>query len=239
MESSDVRVELVVFDVAGTTVRDDDAVHDCLRQALAAAGVPVTRDEVNEVMGMAKPVALGKLLDRHGGGPRATDAQISEVHTSFVHRMIAHYQHAAGVEPMPHAEETFRELRNAGVRVALDTGFSRVILDTILDRLGWTGSQVLDATVASDEVEHGRPHPDMIERAMQLTGVTRAEAVAKVGDTPSDLEEGTAAHCGLVIGVMNGSHTGEQLQRAPHTHLISHLGLLTKVILGQNLVTAR
>ena len=117
-----MRIELVVFDVAGTTVRDDDAVNDCLRQALAGAGVAVTRDEVNQVMGIAKPVAIGKLLDRYGGPTRATTSQVHEIHTDFFSRMITHYRQGAGIEPMPHAEETLSELRRAGVRVALDTG---------------------------------------------------------------------------------------------------------------------
>jgi len=238
MDSSNVRIELAVFDVAGTTVRDDDAVHDCLRGALADAGVRVTRADVNEVMGIAKPVAIGMLLARHGASRRWTTSHIDEIHSSFLRRMIAHYQNSPDVQPMPNTEATFAKLRAAGVRIALDTGFSRVILDTILSRLGWTGSQVLDVTVASDEVAHGRPHPDLIEKAMQLTEVTNPAAVAKVGDTPADLEEGSAAHCGLVVGVTNGSHTIDQLKRHPHTHLISHLGLLPKVVLGHGMVTA-
>ena len=44
--------------------------------------------------------------------------------------------------------------------------------------------------------------------------------VAKVGDTPADLEEGHNAGCGLVVGVVGGTHTREQLEPYPHTHLI-------------------
>jgi phosphonatase-like hydrolase len=235
MDSGDVKIELVVFDVAGTTVRDDDAVNDCLRAALAAAGVRVTRADVNQVMGIAKPVAIGKLLERHGSS-RATPSHVHEIHDDFLERMIAHYKNSEGIQPMPHAEDTFMRLRRGGVRVALDTGFSRTILDTILDRLKWTNAQLLDATIASDEVLRGRPHPDLVLKAMELTGVRNPAAVAKVGDTPADLEEGVAARCGLVVGVMNGSHTGAELRRHPHTHLIAHLGLLPKLVLGQGLI---
>ena len=64
------------------------------------------------------------------------------------------------------------------------------------------------------------------------------DSVAKVGDTPSDLEEGAAARCGLIVGVTNGSHTTDQLKRHPHTHLIAHLGQLPKVVLSQDLISA-
>jgi phosphoglycolate phosphatase-like HAD superfamily hydrolase len=56
-------IQLVVFDMAGTTVHDDDAVNVCLRQALnAGAGVEADRESVNRVMGEPKPVAIAKLL---------------------------------------------------------------------------------------------------------------------------------------------------------------------------------
>jgi phosphonatase-like hydrolase len=227
-----MKIELVVFDMAGTTVRDDDAVNACLRAALAAVDVEVTRDEVNAVMGIAKPVAIRELLCARSRGRLVDDDRVRGVHSDFLHRMIDHYQRSSIVEPMPHTMTVFDDLRRAGVRVALDTGFSRTIVDAILDRLGWNDSGVLDATVASDEVDRGRPHADLVLRAMSLTGVSNPEAVAKVGDTPADLEEGLAAHCGLLVGVTNGSHTADQLKRCPHTHLLPDLSTLPSLVLN-------
>jgi phosphoglycolate phosphatase-like HAD superfamily hydrolase len=60
----------------------------------------------------------------------------------------------------------------------------------------------------------------MVRRAMQLTGVKDPRRVIKVGDTPSDLHEGTSAACGMVVGVTSGSHTAEELRPHPHTMLI-------------------
>ena len=57
-------------------------------------------------------------------------------------------------------------------------------------------------------------------------------AVAKIGDTPSDLGEGNAAGCGLVIGVTNGTHTREQMAAHPHTHLIASLAELPALVLA-------
>ena len=133
---------------------------------------------------------------------------------------------------MPHAEEVLREIRAAGVKVAVDTGFSRPIADAILGRLGWAAGRFLDATVTSDEVAQGRPFPELIERAMELTGVADPAEVAKVGDTPSDLQEGTSAGCGLVIGVCNGTHRRDQLAACPHTHLIGSLRELPALVLA-------
>ena len=81
------------------------------------------------------------------------------IHRDFLASMVHHYATSATVEPMPHALEVFATLRDGGIRVALDTGFSRPILNSILRRLGWDSPKILDATVASDEVARGRPAP--------------------------------------------------------------------------------
>jgi len=226
-----VSIELVVLDMAGTTVRDDDAVHICLQAALAGTGFSFTRDEVNDVMGIPKPSAIEILVSARSGQPPAA-VEVDRIHADFLRRMLAHYETGPDVGEIPGAAATFEALRAAGAKVALDTGFSRPIVDAVLRRLGWIGRGLLDATVASDEVARGRPAPDLIFRAMELTGVKSAGAVAKVGDTPSDLQEGTAAGCGLVVGVTFGSHTRAQLAGHPHTHLIDSLEELPALLRG-------
>lgn len=225
-------IELVIFDMAGTTVRDDDAVNVCLRDALAPQ-MSVTRDEVNSVMGLPKPTAIRLLLEgKLKARGEVSTKLVNSIHDGFLALMLHHYQNAPDIEPMPHTLETFCQLKEEGMRIALDTGFSRHIVDAILERLGWNEGGLVDATVASDEVERGRPHADLALRAMELTGVRDPKLVAKVGDTPSDLQEGTAAGCQLVIGVTNGSHTREQLASHRHTHLIASLKELPALILG-------
>jgi phosphonatase-like hydrolase len=220
-----MKVELVVFDMAGTTVYDDDSVNVCLRDALADVGVHVDREAVNRVMGEPKPVALAKLLSRAGSQSLDPHGPLVEaVHANFERRMLWYYKNGTTVRAVDDAAEVFAALKGHGVKVALDTGFNRVIADAILERLGWsTNGTLIDAVVASDEVERGRPHPDLIERAMLLMRVPNASAVAKVGDTPADLLEGTAAGCGLVIGITSGSHARNALSIHPHTHLIERL----------------
>jgi phosphonatase-like hydrolase len=226
-----MKIRLVVLDMAGTTVHDDDAVNTCLREALKFGGFDVGRDEVNAVMGMPKPVAIRTLVERKWNvGTPAPQPLVDALYDDFEARMLEYYRTDPGVRPMPHAVEALREIQAAGIKIALDTGFSRPITDAILDRLGWAGGELLDATVTSDEVARGRPFPDLIERAMTLTGVAEPKQVAKVGDTPSDLQEGASAGCGLVIGVTNGTHRRDQLAAYPHTHLIGSLKELPALV---------
>jgi len=225
-------IELVVFDLAGTTVDDGGAVNRCLRAALLADGFGAEPDAVDAVMGLAKPVALRALL-----GAEATDARVERVLADFTARMTAFYASDPSVVEMPGASDAFRALKRAGVGVALDTGFSREIVRVLLDRMGWEGEGLVDASVTSDEVERGRPYPDMIRALMGRLKVSAAHQVAKVGDTPSDLEEGSHAGCGLIIGYTGGTHTRAQLARWPHTHLIDALADLPDLVFQGSTIT--
>jgi phosphonatase-like hydrolase len=222
--------ELVVFDIAGTTVFDGDAVNTCLRGALRdVAGLPFGRDEVNAFMGIPKPVAITRLLaERQGRAPEP--ARVDAVYRDFEAKMLEHYRTSPEVKEVEGATVVYAELRELGLKVALDTGFGRAITDTVLQRLGWSVPRVIDATVTADDVAAGRPAPDMVRRAMQLTGVKDPRRVVKVGDTPSDLQEGTNAGCGMVVGVTSGSHTAEELRPHPHTLLIDSVRDLPGVL---------
>ena len=231
MDEQGKRFDLVVFDIAGTTVYDGDAVATCLREALRhVAGVSFGRDDVNAYMGVAKPVAIGELL--HGRLGAVPDAQrVDQVHRDFMDRMLDHYRSNPQVREAGGASAVFVALRSRGIKVALDTGFGRTITDAVLGRLGWTVPAVLDATVTSDDVAHGRPAPDMVHRAMALTGVSDATRVVKVGDTPADLHEGTNARCGMVIGITSGSHTADELRPHPHTALVESVREVPPLVL--------
>ncbi len=214
-------VDLVVFDMAGTTVRDEGGgVSRCLREALAAEGVEAAPAAVDAVMGLPKPEALARLVATSSRA-EALAPRIGALHADFRRRMLDHYENAPDVGEIPGSAAAFARLRAGGVRVALDTGFDRGIAGAVLARLGWAVGPTLDAWIASDEVARGRPHPDMIRALMQRLDLAEPGRVAKVGDTPADLEEGTRAGCGLVVGVCSGSHTAVQLAACPHTHLVA------------------
>jgi phosphoglycolate phosphatase-like HAD superfamily hydrolase len=104
-------------------------------------------------------------------------------------------------------------------------------MDAILLRLGWH-EEVLDFTVTSDEVEAGRPHAHMIQRAMTAMKVDDPARVMKVGDTAADMREGVAARAGSVVGVLSGTGTRAELEEAGATHVIDDVSRLPRLVFG-------
>ncbi len=227
-------IELVVFDVAGTTVMDGDFVIDAMDEALRTADVHVERDAIRARMGLPKPVAIRTLLRDHSERKWDADHLIDDVHSHFLSRLIDGYRERHDIQEAAGASDVFAALHERGVKVALDTGFSRAVLDVLLERLRWQASGLIDCSVTSDEVSHGRPAPDLIRRAMQLTAVADSAAVMKVGDTPADLESGFAAACGQVVGVSYGTHSKRELQRLYAVPVLSRLADLLPLLAGED-----
>ena len=225
------QTKMVVFDMAGTTVEDDDNVHQSLIKAMQSKGYTITREDANRVMGYPKPVAIDTLLNENFKVEAGARRELTEkIHTFFLLDMVHHYRYNPEVKAKPNVEYVFDMLRKRGIKVVIDTGFSRDIADAIIDRLQWRTNNLIDYSVTSDEVKHGRPYPDMIQKAMAEFGITDPAQVTKVGDTPSDLMEGLSAKCGHVIGVTWGAYTRSELEKEKYTHLVDDLMDILKIV---------
>lgn len=216
-------LELVIFDMAGTTVRDDNQVPEAFTAALAAHGISVSAAQINNLRGASKRQAIAALLPPGGD----LEARIDRVYAGFREELARRFTGTA--REVPGAAAVFAQLRKRGLRVALNTGFDRDTTRMLMAALGWNEAMV-DAIACGDEVAQGRPAPDLIHRCMALTGVKSADAVANLGDTVLDLRAGHAAGVRLNIGVLSGAHNRELLAAQPHTHLIASVAELPALL---------
>jgi phosphonatase-like hydrolase len=210
-------LKLLVFDLAGTTIKDRGQVADAFIAALAEQRVAITAAELSEVRGSSKREAVLHFIPE--GPDRMQRADMA--YASFREHLAQRYGRE-GVEPIDGAEQLFRWLRAKGVRIALNTGFDRDLTGLLLRALSWEEG-IVDAVVCGDEVRQGRPAPYLIFRAMEFTATTSVHQVANVGDTVLDLKAGHNAGVRWNVGVLSGAHGRPQLERAPHTHILQSL----------------
>jgi phosphonatase-like hydrolase len=226
------RISLVVFDLAGTTVHDDDFVTRCLYEGARQVGLATSCAEIGRNIGTNKRhlyrwlIARGRgadLLLEQMGTARLDDAGerlADEAFRRYEQEMIALYR--SECREVDGTSATFAWLKERGIKVATDTGFHKSINEAVHDRLGWRAQGLVDLAVDVQDVpgERGRPAPYMLFLAMQRLGIESVHEVVKVGDQPADLLEGHNAGCRGVIGVLSGSMTAKELGGYWHTHLI-------------------
>lgn len=216
-------IELAVLDMAGTTVDDGGAVYTALLECVTGAGADVDAALLQRWMGTDKRAAIRALLP---GDP--SDGAVESAYADFSARLAVAYAQTPPV-PFPGVEEAWATLRAAGVAVALTTGFARDVADPLLAHLGW-GPEVVDAVVCADDVPAGRPAPFMVHRAMALTGTGSVARVLVAGDTVVDLQSGVNAGAAMVVGVLTGQLSADELGRQRHTHLLPSVALLPQLL---------
>ncbi|PSB22342.1 phosphatase [filamentous cyanobacterium CCP1] len=237
-----VQVQLVVFDMAGTTVKDENEVQACFFKAAEHTGLQANPAQITAMMGWPKKRVFETLWQQNLGANHPDYFQRVETsYTTFREVLENHYQ-TQPVYPTEGCLELFEWLRSNRIKIGLNTGFYREVTNIILQRLGWhqglnadyvgTEDSLIQVSVTPSEIHNneGRPAPYMIQKAMYKLGIKDPQSVIVIGDTPSDLEAGINAHCFRSLGVTNGTHTKEQLESYPNHGLISSIAELKPLI---------
>ncbi|MFX1759747.1 phosphonatase-like hydrolase [Rhodococcus sp. As11] len=221
-------IRLAVLDMAGTTVADDGLVVRAFDEAATAVGLPESgpeRDDarryVLDTMGQSKIVVFRALFGSDERARIANDA---------FERAYERFVDAGDVAPIPGAEKTITQLREAGVKVALTTGFSRSTQDRLLDALGWR--DLADIALTPADAGRGRPYPDMILTALLRTGTDDVREIAVVGDTAGDMLSGLRSGASVVAGTRTGAHDEATLREAGATHVLDSIVALPALIVS-------
>lgn len=218
-------IDLVIFDMAGTTIEDHGEVLTAFRSALEKNHIPVSADFLQKWRGASKKEVLRICIEeQYGKDSPDNPRRIAQAYDDFRFLLEDLYVRN-GVRPIPGAAETFSRLREQSIRIALTSGFYRKVADLILRQVGWNAGTI-DASVCSDEVPQGRPAPYLIFRAMEATRTTDVRRVVNVGDTTLDLLSAAFAGVRGNIGVLTGSQTIAHLGIVRHTHILPSVAAL-------------
>ncbi len=137
--------EAVLFDLDGVLISSQEAIIELWQRLLASHGLPLTDSD----------------LHHHvlGCGPEHTvDALFPADVRATVLAAIRAAEPDLGYRPLPGARSVVRTLSAAGVPLALVTSASSGRAGAVLTSLGL--ADCFAATVAWDDTERGKPHPD-------------------------------------------------------------------------------
>ena len=227
-------IKMVVFDMAGTTVNENNIVYKTLQHA------------INNIGGYG--LKLGEVLE-HGAGKEKLhaittvlqkcvnleDEQLAEkIFQSFLQALEKAYE-VEDIYPNSNANELFVVLKDMNILRVLNTGYDRKTAESLLKKLNWVVGRDVDALVTASDVPKNRPYPDMIDFARIKFAITDPAAVVKIGDSIIDIQEGKNAGCALSIGITAGAHDATQLKSAHPDHIIDDLLEIVPIIEKYNL----
>jgi phosphoglycolate phosphatase len=214
-------IELICFDMAGTTVNDHGLVLEAFRRTIEE--LDVVGDEaikaeayVIETMGQSKIEVFGVLFDER-----------AEVANEAFERHFVKAAHEVGVSEVPGAREAVENLKGRGIGVALTTGFSPSTREALIDVLGW--SELFNLRVSPADAGRGRPAPDMVLLCALRSRVSAVQTIMVVGDTASDMQAGRRAGVGQCVGVLTGTDDHARLMASGADLVVSSVADLTKL----------
>jgi phosphonatase-like hydrolase len=220
-------IKLVVFDMAGTTVDEQNVVYKTVHQALLRAGMEVSLETVLlHAAGKEKFQAIKDVIEAENATGHINALAVFQDFEQLLDEAYATLMPL----PMPGVETVFARLRARNIRIVLNTGYKNTVARGLLEKLGWEEGLHFNLLITADDVERGRPYPDMILLAMAKFEITDAASVAKIGDSKVDIEEGKSAGCGIYAGITTGAQTAEQLAEAAPTHILNALEALLPLL---------
>lgn len=215
-------IGLVVFDVDGTLIDSAALIVGAMQDACDQCGVPFVGDA-------ALLHTVG--LPLRESVPVLFSALTAEQHEALIAVYSSEYRRRRQAADSPErlfegVAEGLQRLWSAGLTLAVATGKSMRGLQAALAKHQIGG---FFATLQTGDHGPGKPHPDMLERAIAETE-SRPTTTLMVGDTTFDMEMGSRAHV-RTVGVSWGHHTVAALQQSGAEFLVQSFGELVALLL--------
>jgi HAD superfamily hydrolase (TIGR01509 family) len=170
----------VIFDCDGTLVDSEPLAGEAWRRTLEPYGYAVTDADLEACVGIPYARTHAYLAER------VQIPSADALWPTVREHLFALFDER--LEPFADAQQTLAELRAGGVPVAVASSSVRERLDRTLAATGYA----FEVSVAGDEVEHGKPAPDMFLLAARRLGIAPERCVV-VEDSAPGVAAGRAA----------------------------------------------
>lgn len=217
--------DAVLFDMDGLLI-DSEPLWTVAEIELAKRLGGAWDDDIKAaIIGTRLDVAVLKVLEWYGvdHGP----AEVTTAMDFLLARMVELFHDELPL--MPGALALVDGVRALAVPTALVSSSYRVLMDAALDTLG---RDRFDATLAGDEVTHGKPSPEPYLRVCEMLGVSPRRCVI-VEDAMSGVESGEAAGATVVAVPWIAP-----IDARPHRPVVASLELVDPTWLIRQTLTA-
>jgi pyrophosphatase PpaX len=206
------KIRAVLFDLDGTIIDTNELIIETFLHVLKGA-VPEGFGRKHIIPSMGQPLTMQ--LQQFSG--QADVAVLTQAYREY-----NHLRHDEMVALFPGVAEVIPQLRKAGIRIGIVTTKMRATTIRALELLGLYES--IETIVSLDDVEHAKPHPEPVARAIQALGTEPSETLM-VGDSSVDMGSAIAAGA-IPVGVAWSLKGEENLFEAGAVHMLREMNEL-------------
>jgi len=216
----DKSIKALVFDMAGTTVNEGGIVYKTLYKTIRNYGLNIKSEkDIEPWYGANKYEVLDHFLRKSVVKKSYFKELQPALHKVFEINLVDNYSDPKNLSLIhENIPQHFNNLRDNGVKIFLNTGYSCDIQESIIESLNM--KDFIDDYISSEQVPKGRPRPFMIDKLMMNNNIHFTSEVIKFGDTPNDIKEGINAGCYKSIGVLSGASDYNTLHKAGASKII-------------------
>jgi len=196
-------ISAAIFDLDGVIVDSEPLHYLSEKEMLSKRGVNLRSSDVKDIVGRTEMEGMQYLKDRF----RLKDSaeQLYEEKQRIYKRMLRN-----AVKPRPGLFKLLNDLGDKGMTLAIASSAPRENVDIVLNALGIEDK--FRAVVSGDDVERGKPSPDIFLLAAERIGIEPKNCLV-IEDAQNGVE--AAKHAGMTCIVVPNQFTQDQdLSRA-------------------------
>lgn len=177
-------LKAVIFDMDGVLTDSEPLINEAAVAMFRERGVPVAPEDFLPFVGTGENRYIGGVAEKHGV---TLDIEAAKHRTYEIYLSLV----PARLHAFPGAVEKARELRGAGLRMAVASSADRVKIDANLRKIGLP-PEWWDAVISAEDAVNKKPAPDLFLAAAARLGVAPAECVV-IEDAVNGIQAALAA----------------------------------------------
>lgn len=198
-------IQGVIFDMDGVLIDSEPIYFEIERSSFNHFGAAVTVEEHHSFVGVTLESMWQQVIDKYQ--VKVPLEEIFAYHQQHVmEKMLAHAELAA----IPGVERWIRWLHEQHIPVAVASSSPRALIDLIMEKTGL--GPYFDVRLTGEEVEHGKPAPDIFLTAASQIGISPAHCLV-IEDSRNGVQAAKSAGM-RCIGYHNPGSGNQNLSKA-------------------------
>jgi HAD superfamily hydrolase (TIGR01509 family) len=220
-----MRIKAVIFDLDGTLASFNlpyKTVRALVKAYLVSKGVPASILSVNESV-----FEMLRKTETWANEKGKLEEFLKEIRDHSL-ALTEEYELEAALSTslLPGVKETLKALKNMGLKIGLCTINSEKSVNCILERFGIAG--FFDVTISRNQVKRVKPHPEHLEAALKVLGISPQEALV-VGDGSVDMQSAKDLKA-IAVGLPTGVSAVDQLMNGGADFILTSIADLPALI---------